>query len=225
MTLPASAPTISQTILETGAAIKADLYIDRIDFKRYLNQKDCAQCGCTTCGEWLDKLKTGVLRPEDCPPLGDNSAWSFSVALSMENVLPDVEVSQHPVRGIEGYFEVNGPGPEDPVLVTGNALSTQEVVLAVLSTTTAPFHLLFTDTLGHTMDMAMVYEAFDAKRIKKVIDEAQLSEVISHRELVLPGVSEPLKDDLGGLAPWTVRFGPHCAGELPLFFAERWTKP
>ena len=143
----------------------------------------------------------------------------------MDNVLPDVEVSQHPIRGIEGYFEVNGPGPEDPVLVTGNALSTQEVVLAVLSTTTAPFHLLFTDTLGHTMDMAMIYGTFDAKRIEKAVDDAQLTEKVSHRELILPGVSEPLQDELGVLAPWTVRFGPHCAGELPLFFAERWAKP
>ena len=143
----------------------------------------------------------------------------------MERVLPAVEVTQHPVCGQVGRLEINGPGPQSPVLVTGNALATQEVVLAVLSTTDAPFHVLFVDCLGHTVDMAMIYRTFTPQAIYRAIDGSGLNSAVSHRELIIPGLAASLKRPMEALGDWRATVGPVCVGELPLFLGKSWTRP
>lgn len=205
--------------------MKADLYLDSIDPAHYLTPSDCRACGCDSCGEWLAKLKEGLLHPCDCPSLGPNRTYALELALSMDRILPQVEITQHPVKGLLGHQEINCPGPEAPVLVTGNALVTQEVITAVLSTTTASFHLLFVDCLGHTVDMAMIFGTFTPERLYEAQQAVGLASCVSHRELILPGVSAPLKDAYQAHTNWTIRIGPRCAGELPLYFGDYWTRP
>lgn len=205
--------------------LKADLYLDRADPLRYLSPLDCKQCGSSTCSQWLEKLKAGTARPQDCPSLGASRAHGLEVFLSIREVMPEVDVTQHPMAGQTGRLEINAPEPHSPVLVTGNALQTQEVVLAVLSTTSAPFHLLFVDTKGHTVDMAMIYNTFTAEAVWKAAFDSGLESVLSHRQLIIPGLAASVKESLEKGGKWQVTVGPICAGELPLFFGDRWTRP
>ena len=204
-------------------ALKANLYVDRVDPIPYFSASDCERCGYSSCGQWLEKLREGSLRPDECLSLSPNRAHALKVVLSLERVLPDVEITQHPVPGLVGRQEVNSPGPEAPVLVTGNALSTQEVVLAVLSTTTAAFHLLFVDCLGHTVDMAVIYQTFTPDAVRRAVEGSDLPWRVSHREMILPGVVAPLKDAIEDRTGWVARVGPWCVGELPLFLGDLWT--
>jgi len=204
--------------------LKADLYLDRADPLRYLSPLDCKKCGSSSCSEWLEKLKTGEAKPQDCPSLGAGRAHGLEVFLSIRQVLPEVDVTQHPLAGPTGMLEINAPGPDSPVLVTGNALQTQEVVLAVLSTTSAPFHLLFVDTKGHTVDMAMIYNTLTPEAVCKAASDAGLESVLSHRQLIIPGLAALLKEPLEKEGKWQVTVGPVCVGELPLFFGNGWTK-
>lgn len=206
-------------------ALKADLYLNRADPLRYLSPLDCKKCGSSSCSEWLQKLRTGEAKPLDCPSLGAGRTHALEVFLSMERVMPEVDVTQHPLAGQTGRLEINDPKPHSPVLVTGNALQTQEVVLAVLSTTNAPFHLLFVDTKGHTVDMAMIYNTFTAEAVCKAAFDSGLESVLSHRQLIIPGLAASLKEPLETIAGWQVTVGPVCVGELPLFFGHCWTKP
>jgi CO dehydrogenase/acetyl-CoA synthase gamma subunit (corrinoid Fe-S protein) len=206
-------------------ALKANLYADRVDPIPYLSASDCDRCGYSSCGQWLEKLREGSLRPNECPSLSPNQAHALEVVLSLGQVLPDVEITQHPVPGLVGRHEVNSPGPEAPVLVTGNALSTQEVVLAVLSTTTAAFHLLFVDCLGHTVDMAVIYQSFTPGAVRRALEESDLPSRVSHREMILPGVAASLKDAIEDRTGWLARVGPWCVGELPLFLGDFWSPP
>jgi CO dehydrogenase/acetyl-CoA synthase gamma subunit (corrinoid Fe-S protein) len=205
--------------------LKANLYIDRVDPLRYFSPVDCGSCGYASCGEWLLKLREGSLSPADCPSLGPNRAHALEVTLSLDRLLPEVEITQHPVAGLLGRQDINGPGPEAPVLVTGNGLATQEVVLAVLSTTTAPFHLLFVDCLGHTVDMAMIYGTFTPEALLRATESSDLAGAVTRRELILPGVAVTLKEAFEARTGWGVRIGPHCVGELPLFFGDIWARP
>lgn len=205
--------------------LKADLYLDRADPLRYLSPLDCKQCGYSSCSQWLEKLKAGNAKPQDCPSLGPDRAHGLEVFLSIREVIPEVDVTQHPMAGPIGRLEINGPGPHCPVLVTGNAIQTQEVLLAVLSTTSAPFHLLFADTKGHTVDMAMIYNTFTAEAVWRAASDSGLESVLSHRQLIIPGLAAPLKQSLETGSEWQIIVGPVCAGELPLFFGHRWTKP
>jgi CO dehydrogenase/acetyl-CoA synthase gamma subunit (corrinoid Fe-S protein) len=206
--------------------LKSDLYLERIDIEKYLPQGVCKKsCGFTSCKEWLRILQERKAQTAPCEQIIPNLAYAVEVVLSLNAFLPEVEITQHPVTGVLGLHEINQPGPESPVLVTGNALSTQDVLMAILSTTTASFYLLFVGCLGHTLDMAMVYQTFTAESVLKSIDDTHLASRVKHRELILPGVTAPIKSDIEAKTGWTAKVGPYCAGELPLFLGERWSKP
>lgn len=206
-------------------SLKADLYLHRADPLRYLSPVDCRKCGYSSCSEWLEKLRSGKARAQECPSLGRGRTHALEVFLSLGQLLPQVDVTQHPLPGQTGRLEVNSPGADSPVLVTGNAVQTQEVLLAVLSTTDAPFHVLFVDSKGHTVDMAMIYKTFTIEAILRAAVDSRLESVLSHRELIIPGLAAQLKGPLEEQGVWQVRVGPVCIGELPLFFGESWNKP
>jgi len=207
-------------------AIKADLYLDRIEISKYFPQERCSKgCGFSSCGEWLQHLKQGKAHQNQCRQLNTNLGYALEVVLSLDSVVPAIEITQHPVQGILGLHDVNGAGPEAPVLVTGNALATQNLLMAILATTTAPFHLLFVDCLGHTVDMAMVYETFLPGKVLDAIMETDLAGRVRHRDLILPGATAPLKDALETKTGWNTTIGPYCLGELPLFLGDRWSPP
>jgi len=207
-------------------ALKADLYLDRIEISKYLPQERCNKgCGFSSCGEWLQHLKEGTAHHTQCRQVNSNLSYALEVVCSLDKVVPEIEITQHPVTGILGLHEINRAGLESPVLVTGNALATQDLLMALLSTTTAPFHLLFVDCLGHTVDMAMVYEAFLPERVLDAVMQSDLALRVRHRQLILPGVTASLKDELEVKTGWNITVGPYCVGELPLFMGELWSPP
>ena len=67
-------------------------------------------------------------------------------------------------------FEINEPGPDAPLLVTGNSEFTLAVVTGLLALTVSPFYLLLVDTRGDTVDMSMVYRSFTPQRLDQGLD-------------------------------------------------------
>ena len=46
------------------------------------------------------------------------------------------------------------------------------------------------------------------------------------RQLIIPGVVAPLKEELAAYTGWDIRVGPICVAELPLFLGEAdWQPP
>ncbi|MDY6838076.1 MAG: (Fe-S)-binding protein [Thermodesulfobacteriota bacterium] len=203
----------------------ADTYAERIDFIRYLPQTDCGACGEKTCEKFVQALKEGKQKPEDCPYISEGLYYSFHAALNADNLLPSFPCLTDPRPGPTGLVEINSPGEESPLLVSGNHVHTQDVMMAVLSTTRSPFFLLFTDTRGNTVDMAVIYEALTAEQIRKDLQSSQVVEKISHREIIIPGLAAALGRELRQSTGWNVIVGPVCAAELPLFLADRWLPP
>lgn len=203
-------------------AIKADLYLDTIDPARYLNPMDCQRCGSSSCRQWLEKIKAGKARLDDCASLDPALSRALKGILSLESILPQVEITQYPVPGLTGLYGINEPGPDSPVIVTGSAAITQEVVLTVLSTTDAPFHVLFVDTKGHTVDMAVIYRTFTPQAVLQAVEGCGLGSLVSHRDLIMPGLTAGLKEPIEAMSEWHCTIGPVCVGELPLFLGARW---
>jgi len=208
-------------------ALYADLYLDRIDISKYFPAEICkSSCGLTSCKEWIQILKERKSRGKiDKQILVDFNDYALETVLSLDSIIPPIPITQHPISGSLGLHEINQPTPESPVLVTGNALATQEVILAILATTITPFYLLFVDCLGHTVDMAMVYKTFTAEKVLEGIEATKLASLVNHRELILPGITAPLQPEIEKKTGWKVRVGPYCAGELPLFFKKIWKRP
>ncbi len=157
--------------------------------------------------------------------MGPNESYALEVFMALDRILPPIEITQHPIKGALGLHEVNEPDPSSPVLVTGNSAATQEVIMAILATTSAPFHLLFVDCQAYTVDMSVILGTFTASGLDSALRETRLAHRLSHRELLLPGLTAPLKEAMEELTGWRVRIGPVCAGALPLFFKEVWSRP
>ena len=199
--------------------IRADLYENSIQIESYITSRDCSACGFNSRSEFLDNLRAGRLQPSQCK-ITKMRFLPLLWGARPNEILPDVQVFQHPSPSPTGIFPVNQPKKNSPVLVSGNSKLTVEVLTAVLSTTVSPFWYLVVDTDGHTVDMAMVYETFTSKRVVQGIMQNSLDQIAPESTLFLPGFAAPIKDKLTEKIRRAVTIGPVCAAELPLFFGK-----
>ena len=203
----------------------ADLYLDTVNILRYLNRADCAQCGFTSCAEFIGALKNGSKKPQDCSFISGNQAYALDVIQRIKDLWPEVPLLTHPRPSLVGLVELNSPDANSSVIITGNNEYTEQVLMMVLGTTVCPFFVLFVDTDGNTVDMAMVYKTLTAERIHKALRETGIEQRASRKELIVPGLVSTLKNDIERLTGWNVRVGPVCAAELPLFLSDIWIPP
>jgi CO dehydrogenase/acetyl-CoA synthase gamma subunit (corrinoid Fe-S protein) len=200
----------------------ADLYIDKIDFQRYLNQNDCVQCGFSSCNSFIEAIKRGEKFPRECSFIGRNKAYAFEAVRKIEESWPEVPLLTHPRPAFTGLIELNQPDKRSLMLVSGNNEYTEQVLLTVLGTTVCPFYVLFVDTDGNTVDMAMIYKTLTAERIRNALKINDPGEKVTTREILLPGLASSIKSETETLTGWKVSLGPVCAAELPLFLADIW---
>ena len=205
--------------------IAADLYLNRIQWLPYLTAAECRAAGASDCEDFLVRLHNRTLSLADCPGLAPQKRYALELALTAADWLPPLEALMMPQAVAPGLVEINDPGPEAPILVSANSDITQTLLTAVLATTSSPFFLLLIDCLGHTVDMAVVYEAFTPAKLAAGLSQADLSHRVSHRRLVIPGLCAALASPLAAASGWDITVGPVCALELPLFFGDQWQAP
>jgi CO dehydrogenase/acetyl-CoA synthase gamma subunit (corrinoid Fe-S protein) len=205
--------------------LKANLYVDRIDIAPYLNPEECRGLGGPDCPQVAARLLEGSLKPEDWAALSPARRQALSLAVKALEILPVVQSLELPRPVPPDLFEINEPGPESPLLVTGNSEFTLSVVTGLLAWTVSPFYLLVVDTRGDTVDMSMVYRSFTAQRLDQGLTTHRLAEKVRRRELIIPGVVAPLKEELAAYTGWDIRVGPICVAELPLFLGEAYWQP
>ena len=100
------------------------------------------------------------MKPEDGAGLSPARRQALSLAVRALEILPVVQSLELPRPVPPDLFEINEPGPDSPLLVTGNGKFTLAVVTGLLALTISPFYLLVVDTRGDTVDMSMVYRSF-----------------------------------------------------------------
>jgi CO dehydrogenase/acetyl-CoA synthase gamma subunit (corrinoid Fe-S protein) len=205
--------------------LKANLYVDTIQVASYLTPEECRELGGADCAEVAARLKEGSLTPEDCRALSPNKRYALSLAVRAVEVLPVVQSLELPRPVPPELFEINEPGPEAPVLVTGNSEFSLAVVTGLLALTVSPFYLLLVDTRGDTVDMSMIYRSFTPQRLDQGLEGHHLAEKVRYRRLIIPGVVGPLKEELAAYTGWDIRVGPICVAELPLFLGDAYWQP
>lgn len=200
----------------------ADLYLNKIDFSRYLNKNDCIQCGFPSCDAFILALKKGEAGPRECSFISRNNTYAFEAVRKIEESWPEVPLLTHPRPAFTGLVELNQPDERSLMLISGNNEYTEQVLLTVLGTTVCPFYVLFVDTDGNTVDMAMIYKTLTAERIRDALKSNAPEEKVAAREILLPGLASSIKSETETLTGWKVGLGPVCAAELPLFLADIW---
>jgi len=183
------------------------------------------QCGFTSCEEFITAIKTGTKKPQDCSFISRNKAYALEAVQKMSDLWPEVPLLTHPRPSFIGLLELNNPNDTSLVIISGNNEYTEQVLMTVLGTTKCPFFVIFLDTDGNTIDMAMIYQTLTAERVRNGLKETDIKEKVNSKELIIPGLAASLKPDIEKLTGWRVRVGPVCAAELPLFLSELWIPP
>ncbi len=139
----------------------------------------------------------------------------YPLLVLRQNIYTD---PQKPIQVQPGLYEINNPGPDDPLLVTTNFSITYFSVANEVEGSGLPAWLLVTDAEGMSVLTAWAAGKFDAERIAKDVRQFGVADKINHRRLVLPGhvavLSGELEEELPG---WDVRVGPREAVDLPAF--------
>ncbi len=203
----------------------ADIYVQRIQWLPYLTLAECRAAGAENCEDFLARLQNRTLSLAEAPGLSPRKRHALQVALQGTDLVPPVEALALPQPTRPGLYDINEPTATSPVLVSGNSEITLTVLTAVLATTVSPFYLLLVDTLGDTLDMALIYERFTPAKIATALEAATVAAKVSHRTLVIPGLATALQEPIAAATGWEVNVGPICALELPLFFGEYWQPP
>jgi len=201
----------------------ADLYLGSVDVSRYLSAEECRRCGAGSCRDLVERLRSRGCDPGSLA-LPAHRQRGLAIALGLEPVLPHVPALGLPRPATTGLLEINDPRPGDPVLVTGNSTFTEDVILAVVSTTASPFFLLFVDTRGDTLDMALVLGSFTPARVRRSLEAEGAGQRVGRAPLVLPGLASDLRMEVESQTGLAAEVGPVCAAELPLFFGDRWLR-
>ena len=203
----------------------ADLYADRIDLAAYLRPDECRACGAAAPDELATGLKDGTIRVEDCPGLSTGKRNALSMALRARDIMPAVPMLTMPRPVPTDLIELNNPGSDSPLLVTGNSEITLAVMTGVLSMTISPLYLLLVDCNGDTVDMAKVLHSFTGERLKQAMEAHAVASKVSHCRMIVSGWLDPYRDELAGAVGWDIEVGPICAAELPLYLGDKWKPP
>jgi len=200
----------------------ADLYLDEIDLERYFAKETCKKCGANSCKDLIDKIKARSCSVAELTATTTDAAQALQTIVDMESGLPKVPVEQYPRLGTIGLAKLNNPSDGDPILVTGNNLFTQEVLMAVLASTCKPFYFLSADTRGDPIDMAVILRTFTPEAIRRVLDAEEMAKKAPSSPLVIPGRTHHLAESIRSETKRNVTVGPVCAVELPLFYGDTW---
>jgi CO dehydrogenase/acetyl-CoA synthase gamma subunit (corrinoid Fe-S protein) len=200
--------------------LHADLYLDRIDLSRYADTETCQVCRVDSQAELLDRLRSGKLCSGRCPHWPRERIEAFQMAVNAGQTLPTIPSLQVPRPTAAGWFGLNEPSAESPALITGNSQLTHEVLLAVLSTMTAPLWMVAVDTGGHTVDMSLVYGTLTTEAIAGAFQTDESRSPHFTGRIILPGLAETLSGPVCQTLDRSVEVGPICVAEIPLFFAS-----
>jgi hypothetical protein len=118
-------------------------------------------------------------------------------------------------RVTPGLYTIGNPTPESPVLVTANYSLSFDAVRSSLPG--ADGYILVLDTLGVNVWCAAGKGTFSTDEIVRRVEATRLSEVVSHRTLILPELGGPRRRRARGQAAHglKVEYGPVRAADLP----------
>ncbi|UMZ75349.1 acetyl-CoA decarbonylase/synthase complex subunit gamma [Natranaerofaba carboxydovora] len=128
---------------------------------------------------------------------------------------------QKPIQVEQKVGKVGEPDENSPVYITVNFSLAYYLVEGEVEESRIPSYILPVDTDGTSVLTAWAAGKFSPEAIAQAIKDSGLEDMVSHRQLVIPGHVAVLSGKLGEESGWEVVVGPREASEIPAFAKEK----
>ncbi|MBE0447194.1 MAG: acetyl-CoA decarbonylase/synthase complex subunit gamma [Actinobacteria bacterium] len=140
---------------------------------------------------------------------------AYALFVLRQNIYTD---PQRPMQVEQGFYPINNPNEDSPVLVTTNFSLTYFIVSSEIEGSKMPAWLGIVDVDGLSTLTAWAAGKFVPERIAAFIGKSDILDKVKHKTLVIPGyvaqISGELEEELQG---WKVVVGPREAADIPAF--------
>ncbi|MCD4785403.1 MAG: acetyl-CoA decarbonylase/synthase complex subunit gamma [Candidatus Eremiobacteraeota bacterium] len=110
---------------------------------------------------------------------------------------------------------------DSPVFITTNFSLTYFTVAQEIEASRVPSYLLIVDTDGTSVLTAWAADRFNSGRILEMLKSEKVEDLISHREIIIPGYVASLKEEIEQSSSWEVTVGPREAAGIPGFLSRK----
>jgi acetyl-CoA decarbonylase/synthase complex subunit gamma len=118
-------------------------------------------------------------------------------------------------------IELNSPGPDSPVLITGNCGVTIYVLKLIFDRTPdVSAFLVPTETKGFTIDHAAAMRLVTPMTIMRGLTNSAIAGKVDHRNLLLPGLCSGIERQVEQMTRWRTELGPISGFELPAYLIK-----
>jgi len=131
-----------------------------------------------------------------------------------QNIFTD---PQKPLQVEPKVYPVGSAHADSPVLVTTNFSLTYYTVLGEIEASRIPSHLICVDTEGMSVLTAWAAEKFTPEKIADTLIEFKLSDLVKHKNLIIPGYVAMMSGDLEEKSGWKILVGPREAAGITGF--------
>jgi len=138
----------------------------------------------------------------------------LSLLALRQNIYTD---PQKPLQIEPKVYSVGQADNKSPVLVTTNFSLSYYTVLAEVEASKIPSYIVSIDTEGMSVLTAWAAEKFTAERVSNSIRKLGLADIVSHRNLIIPGYVAVMSGDLAEQSGWQIAVGPKEAAGIPSF--------
>ncbi len=197
------------------------MVVEKVDFyglspetiEKYLPMKDCGSCGHKTCREMAVALSEGEAKLTDCPEIDMRSREGLA-PLEIKLEVHEADASMSTVS--ERLIEINNPGQDSPVLVTGNCDVTLHVLKLIFEKTPGvSAWIVPSETKGFTVDHAAGMKLMTPMTIMRALTMSGVAAKVGHHELMIPGLCAGIERQVEQMTRWRVTVGPTSGFELP----------
>ncbi len=148
-----------------------------------------------------------------------DGATLFPLLLQRLNIYTD---PQRPMKTDEGYYPLNAPGPDSPILVTSNFSLTYFIVSGEIENSRMPCWLFVKDTDGLSVLTAWAAGKFVGDAVGESMKKKVADIELGKKRVVIPGlaaiISGDLEEELG--SDWEVMIGPREASSIPAYLKQ-----
>ena len=142
-------------------------------------------------------------------------AWEvLSILTLRQNIYTD---PQKPLQIEPKLYPIGQVNGKSPVLITTNFSLSYYTVLGEVEASKIPAYILSVDTQGMSVLTAWAAEKFNAESIAKSLVSFGVKDVITHKNLIIPGYVAVMSGDLEEQSGFKIIVGPKEAAGIPAF--------